>query len=130
MLEDDLKQPSRKEWASFWSLVCLQIFQSFNVNVAKFVLVALAAWLLSIHQAFRGIEHVIVIALVIPYVLFARGLRHVPAAEAGLIGLVEPVLNPLWVYLQHGERPAPMTLIGGLFLLAGVAVGSLVRTRR
>jgi acyl-[acyl-carrier-protein]-phospholipid O-acyltransferase/long-chain-fatty-acid--[acyl-carrier-protein] ligase len=71
MLEDDLKQPSRKEWTSFWSLVCLQIFQSFNVNVAKFVLVALAAWLLSIHQAFRGIEHVIVIALVIPYVLFA-----------------------------------------------------------
>jgi acyl-[acyl-carrier-protein]-phospholipid O-acyltransferase/long-chain-fatty-acid--[acyl-carrier-protein] ligase len=71
MQEDDLKQPSRREWASFWSLVALQIFQSFNVNVAKFVLVALAAWLLSIHQTFRGVEHVIVICLVIPYVLFA-----------------------------------------------------------
>jgi len=71
MLEDDLKQPNRREWASFWSLVTLQIFQAFNVNVAKFVLVALAAWLLSIHQAFRGVEHVIVICLVIPYVLFA-----------------------------------------------------------
>lgn len=71
-----------------------------------------------------------VVQMAIPYVLFAQGLRHVTAAEAGLIGLVEPVLNPLWVYLRFGERPLDMTLIGGCFLLAGVAVGTLVRARR
>lgn len=63
-----------------------------------------------------------VVQLAIPYVLFARGLRHVQAPEAALITLLEPVLNPTWVYLRHGERPADATLVGGLFLLAGMAV--------
>ena len=44
------------------------------------------------------------------------------APEAGLIALLEPVLNPIWVVLVTGERPAPATLVGGLFLLAGVAL--------
>jgi drug/metabolite transporter (DMT)-like permease len=62
-----------------------------------------------------------IVQMAIPYTLFARGLRDVGAAEAGLLSLVEPVLNPIWVVLIHHERPAPATLIGGLFLLAGVA---------
>lgn len=58
--------------------------------------------------------------MAIPYALFARGLREIGAPEAGLIGLLEPILNPAWVYLIHGERPAPATFLGGAFLLAGV----------
>jgi drug/metabolite transporter, DME family len=63
-----------------------------------------------------------VIQLAIPYALFARGVRDVQAPEAALITLLEPILNPIWVLLRHGERPADATLIGGLFLLAGMAI--------
>ena len=59
--------------------------------------------------------------MAIPYILFARGLREIAAPEAALIGLVEPVLNPIWVVLFVHERPAGPTVIGGLFLLAGLA---------
>ena len=59
--------------------------------------------------------------MAIPYALFARGLREIGAPEAGLIGLVEPILNPIWVVLFVHERPAGPTVIGGLFLLAGLA---------
>jgi drug/metabolite transporter (DMT)-like permease len=62
-----------------------------------------------------------VIQMALPYVLFARGLREIGTAEAGLIALVEPILNPIWVFLVVGERPAIFTLIGGLLLLSGVA---------
>jgi drug/metabolite transporter (DMT)-like permease len=62
-----------------------------------------------------------VIQMAIPYALFARGLRDVGAPEAGLIALLEPVLNPVWVFLVTGERPTAATLAGGSFLLAGVA---------
>lgn len=68
-----------------------------------------------------------VIQMAIPYALFARGLRELDAADAGLIGLLEPVLNPIWVALILHEYPAPATQIGGAFLLAGVAVRYLPR---
>lgn len=62
------------------------------------------------------------VQMAIPYALFARGLREVNAAEAGLISLAEPILNPLWVFLVAHERPSPPTLLGGAFLLAGIAL--------
>lgn len=62
-----------------------------------------------------------VVQMAIPYVLFARGLRDVGTAEAGLIALVEPILNPIWVLLVVHERPAAPTLLGGALLLGGVA---------
>jgi drug/metabolite transporter (DMT)-like permease len=63
-----------------------------------------------------------VLQMAIPYALFARGLREIGAPEAGLIALLEPVLNPIWVFLLAGEKPAPATLVGGLLLLGGVAL--------
>ncbi|GAC1473224.1 MAG: DMT family transporter [Isosphaeraceae bacterium] len=63
-----------------------------------------------------------VVQMAIPYVLFARGLREVRAPEAGLISLVEPILTPVWVLLVAHERPGLPTLVGGFFLLAGVAL--------
>jgi drug/metabolite transporter (DMT)-like permease len=70
-----------------------------------------------------------IIQMAIPYALFARGLQEVPAPEAGLLGLLEPVLNPIWVALVWRELPAPATLVGGLFLLGGVALRYLPWTR-
>jgi drug/metabolite transporter (DMT)-like permease len=61
------------------------------------------------------------IQMALPYVLFAHGLRDIGAAEAGLIALIEPILNPIWVVLVVGERPTIPTLVGGLLLLSGLA---------
>jgi DME family drug/metabolite transporter len=58
----------------------------------------------------------------LPYVLFARGLRSVPGHEATGIGLIEPLLVPLWVYLAWGDRPAWWTLAGGGLILTGLVI--------
>jgi drug/metabolite transporter (DMT)-like permease len=55
------------------------------------------------------------------YTLFVRGLKTVPAAQASLIGMVEPVANPIWVFLFLGERPTIWAIIGGIIVLAAVA---------
>ena len=55
-----------------------------------------------------------------PYVLFAYALRRVTARDAALVSLLEPLLNPIWVYLWVAEIPAPMTFVGGAFILAGI----------
>jgi len=63
------------------------------------------------------------------YVLMARGVRHVPAFEAALLVLLEPVMNPLWAWLATGERPGVRTLAGGALILAAALVHTL-RHRR
>ena len=61
------------------------------------------------------------------FIFFTQGIKHIPALEANLIGTLEPVLNPIWVFLFYGESMGKFALIGGLILLGGVllsAVGS------
>jgi len=45
--------------------------------------------------------------------MFVTGARLVPAALAALVGTLEPVLGPLWVWLVHGEVPVARTIVGG-----------------
>jgi drug/metabolite transporter (DMT)-like permease len=49
-------------------------------------------------------------------VLFVTGARLVPAAIAALIGTLETVLGPVWVWLSHGEIPSGRTIIGGMMV--------------
>ncbi len=58
----------------------------------------------------------------VPYLLMARGLRHVSPQEAGTLTLLEPLLNPLWAYLVAPEKEK-LTLpvaIGGSLILLGL----------
>ena len=55
------------------------------------------------------------------YLLFLTGGRYIPSAEAGLIGLGDMVLGPLWVWMLFAERPNDATLVGGALVL--VAMG-------
>jgi drug/metabolite transporter (DMT)-like permease len=58
----------------------------------------------------------------LPYVLFTRGIKEVPGAEASLIALLEPVLNPVWVSLLIGEDPSLATIAGGAVILGGLVL--------
>lgn len=64
------------------------------------------------------------------YVLMTAGLRKVPAFEASLLLLLEPVLNPVWAFWLHGETPSPPALAGGALVLAAVALKSWLGVRR
>ena len=63
-----------------------------------------------------------VVQLAIPYVLFQLGLRRVGPVEASLLILLEPVLNPVWVWLAVGERPDAATFVGGAAILAAMVL--------
>jgi drug/metabolite transporter (DMT)-like permease len=60
------------------------------------------------------------VQLGVSYLLYARAIRHVTALEAVLIPVIEPILNPIWVLLALGERPGPLSLLGGVIVLAAV----------
>jgi len=65
----------------------------------------------------------------IPYVLYAAGNRGVSAQSAVLIIMIEPVLNPVWVFLMQGEVPHWSTIVGGVLILMGVGYLSVTSTR-
>jgi drug/metabolite transporter (DMT)-like permease len=66
-----------------------------------------------------------VVQLGLSYLLYARAIRHVTALEAVLIPVIEPILNPVWVLLVLGERPGPLSLLGGVIVLSAVTVRTL-----
>ncbi len=62
------------------------------------------------------------------YILVTRSIRHVPGLEASTLLLVEPVLNPIWTWLIQGERPGPLALLGGSFIIAATFAGTWWRS--
>lgn len=61
-----------------------------------------------------------VFQIAIAYALFVRGLNHVTATQASLTGMVEPIANPVWVFLFLGERPSVFSVMGGAIVLAAI----------
>lgn len=62
------------------------------------------------------------------YVFLNAGLRRVPALEASLLMLSEPVLNSLLTWLVHGEVQGRWAMLGaGLILIATVLKAVLTR---
>jgi len=56
----------------------------------------------------------------LPYVLFAKAVQHISVQEAALITLLEPILNPCWVWIFWGESVPESTLLGGGLIIAGL----------
>ena len=65
----------------------------------------------------------------IPYMFLASAVPRVRALEVALFLLIEPVLNPIWAWLVHGERPGPATLVGGALILGATAVRTVIDAR-
>jgi drug/metabolite transporter (DMT)-like permease len=51
---------------------------------------------------------------------FASGARLIPAAFAALIGTLETVLAPVWVWAAHGEVPSTRTIVGGVIIFVAL----------
>ena len=56
------------------------------------------------------------------FALLTVGARLIPAAQVGLITLLEVVLGPLWVWLALDERPSTLTLVGGAIVIAAIVM--------
>lgn len=67
-----------------------------------------------------------VIQLGIPYVLYALASRDCSPLACSLIGMLEPILNPVWVLIFDGETPGFYALIGGIIVIAAVTVWCVI----
>jgi drug/metabolite transporter (DMT)-like permease len=74
--------------------------------------------------AFLGVFQIGLSSLLLTY-----GLKHVTAVQSLLTAVLEPLFNPIWVFLVIGERPGPRALVGGAVILVAVTLRSLLSLR-
>jgi len=68
--------------------------------------------------------------IALAYVLLTRSMRAVPGLEAATLLLIEPVFNPIWTWIVHGERPGTLALIGGVLIIGAALAGTAWQARR
>jgi drug/metabolite transporter (DMT)-like permease len=92
---------------------------------------ALARGMMSIPAHLMGAIILIgVVQMATPYVLFQLGLRRIGPVAAGLIALIEPILNPIWVWLGVGEVPPRSIYFGGTLILLAVVITAVFGRKR
>lgn len=60
------------------------------------------------------------------YAIFSYGLKRVYAIEASLISMIEPVLNPVWVFIWYGEVPAFLAITGGIIIITAISLRAFI----
>jgi drug/metabolite transporter (DMT)-like permease len=74
--------------------------------------------------AFLGIFQIGLSSILLNY-----GVKHVTAVQTLLTAVLEPLFNPIWVFLVLGERPGPRALVGGAIILVAVTLRSVISLR-
>jgi drug/metabolite transporter, DME family len=100
-------------------------------NVTAFLISLPFALPLGVHSPgdWAIIVYLGVFQIALAYVLVTRAIGHIPALEASVILLFEPVLNPIWAWVIHGEVPAAWALLGGAIILGATTAKSWVERR-
>ena len=66
----------------------------------------------------------------IAYILFTRGIAEgVRSLDASIIGFIEPLLNPVWVFVILGEKPSRWAIAGGIIIVGAVIFHTLKQNR-
>ena len=63
------------------------------------------------------------------FTLVVLGSRYVPAAQVGLLALVEPVLAPIWAWMGVGEVPGLATIAGGTIIFLAIATDGILNIK-
>jgi drug/metabolite transporter (DMT)-like permease len=66
----------------------------------------------------------------ISYAIYNEGIKYVSATESLIIAMLEAVFNPFWVFLGIGEKPGFWAMVGGIIILATIAVKNIFSGKR
>ncbi len=120
MLAQRKNAPNRHEAAIFWGNL-LMVFLTFPAYLES-PAPSIPEWGMLLFLGFVQIG--------LGYVFFTYGLKRILAIESALIAMLEPIINPIWVYLGYGEVPSVSALIGGGLIIAMLSIRTIVIERR
>jgi drug/metabolite transporter (DMT)-like permease len=65
----------------------------------------------------------------VPYILFSLGIKRTSAVKSSIIATIEPILNPIWVFLVVQEVPGILSLFGGSIVLLTIVIYNITKTK-
>lgn len=71
-----------------------------------------------------------VVQMGIPNVAYTIGIKKVRALSASLITMLEPLMNPVWVFIFVHEVPTLFSIIGGVIILGCILMREIVNKRK
>jgi drug/metabolite transporter (DMT)-like permease len=77
------------------------------------------------HQDFGYLIIMGIYMLPVGTALMFLGPRYIPAAEVGLMLLLESILGPIWVWLVLSEHPGTRSIIGGVIILLTLVINAI-----
>ena len=80
-------------------------------------------------QALTGVILVGAVQFGLGYLCMAEGLRGTPPLTASLISMVEPILNPVLAALVIRELPGPLSFVGAVIVIGGIAIYNVVKAK-
>jgi drug/metabolite transporter (DMT)-like permease len=104
---------------SHWLTACIALVASFFLPLPSITIKSIGA------IAVLGVVQIGFAAI-----LFSVAIKNVSAVQANLIAVIEPVFNPVWVFLVLGEVPGAKTLVGGIIVIMTVTVSSVINAIR
>jgi drug/metabolite transporter (DMT)-like permease len=96
-----------------------------GLGIALFLPLPVFTWKAAGAIAMLGVFQVGIAAI-----LFSAAIKRVTAVSANLIAVIEPVFNPLWVFLALGEAPGLSAVAGGAIIIAAVTAASVISASR
>jgi len=75
------------------------------------------------------ISYLGIVQIGLAYLLYSIAIKYLRALESTLIIFLEPILNPVWVFLIIGEIPGLLAVFGGILILGAIVVRALISSR-
>ncbi len=120
MLAQRKNAPDRHEAAIFWGNIIM-------------IMVAMPSYLESPSPTTTDWSMLLFLGFIqigLGYLFFTYGLKRVLAIEGSLLAMLEPILNPVWVFLGYGEIPSGAAIIGGMIIILALAVRTIIIEQR
>lgn len=64
------------------------------------------------------------------YAVFTYSIKRIEGIEAALVAMIEPVMNPIWVFIGYGEKPSSFAILGGLIILTTITIRTIITEKR
>jgi drug/metabolite transporter (DMT)-like permease len=95
--------------------------------------IAVALFLPAPHLTWKAAGAIAMLGLLqvgVAAILFSYAIKRITAVSANLIAVIEPVFNPVWVFLVLGEAPGVRAIMGGVIIVIAVTAASIISARR